>query len=123
MGTQQTVRLISVVASGALAARRMVDFDSSGDVAYPSAGSVAAGVLQEAADAADKVISAALPDGAIVKVEAGAAVALGADVMSNATGQAITATATNTIMGKALQAAGALGDIIEVQLINRGLAT
>lgn len=50
------------------------------------------------------------------KLTAGAAVALGALVMSDATGRAITATTGAAALGIAAQAAGAAGDVIEVFL-------
>jgi hypothetical protein len=53
----------------------------------------------------------------ISKVEAGAAVALGAEVMSDTTGRAITAATTgNAVVGRALQAATAAGEWIDVLL-------
>jgi len=59
----------------------------------------------------------------IAKVTAGAAVALGAEVMSDTVGRAITlATATNRQTGVALQAAAAAGDIIDVLLTPAGRA-
>lgn len=54
----------------------------------------------------------------IVFVEAGAAVANGALVMTDTTGRAITATATNTIAGEALETASAAGVQIAVLLHN-----
>ena len=50
------------------------------------------------------------------KVTAGAAVALNAQVTSDATGRAVTVATGNTAAGLALQAAGAAGDVIEVLL-------
>ena len=52
--------------------------------------------------------------GAIAFVEAGAAVAAGALVKSDASGRAITHDSTNPICGRALTAATQAGDIIEV---------
>lgn len=52
--------------------------------------------------------------GVVMKLKAGAAVALGAYVMSDSTGRVITATSTNRRVGKALRAASAAGEIIEV---------
>lgn len=54
------------------------------------------------------------------KVEAGAVVAAGADVSSDTVGRAITALNNYSINGKAITAAGAAGDIIEVELTDRG---
>lgn len=54
------------------------------------------------------------------KVEAGAAVAAGADVSSDTAGRAITALSNYAINGKAITAASSAGDIIEVELSDKG---
>lgn len=55
----------------------------------------------------------------VTKVQAGAAIAAGAEVMANASGQAITAATTgNRINGIALEAAGGAGELIAVLLYN-----
>lgn len=54
--------------------------------------------------------------GAIARVTAGAAVAAGADVQSDATGRAITAT-TGVVLGVAMHAVAAAGDVLEVDLL------
>lgn len=61
----------------------------------------------------------------ILEVESGAAIAIGAQVAGNATGQAITATtAGNVPAGIALQAASGAGEFISVLLTRQGgLAT
>lgn len=125
MSIQSTMRLISAVAAGVLATYRFVAFDASAEVDYPSAQGPVSGVTQEAADAQGKVIPIALQDGALVKVEAGAIVAKGADVATDATGRVITAAAGvgNQILGKAMEAAGAAGDIITIHFVAQGQAT
>ncbi len=125
MSIQSTMRILSAVASGALAIYRFVIYNADAEVEYPSAQGPVSGVTQEAVDAQGKVFPMALQDGALVKVEAGAVVAKGADVASDATGRAITAAAGvgNQILGKALEAAGAAGDIITIQFIAQGQAT
>ncbi len=122
MSIQSTMRLISAIAAGVLATYRFVEFDASGEVDYPSAQGSVAGVTQEPVDAQGKVLPVALQDGALVKVEAGAAVTLGADVSTDATGRVIAVGAANgnLIHGKALEAAGAAGDIITIQFAARG---
>lgn len=50
------------------------------------------------------------------KVVAGAAVALNAQVTSDASGRAVTVATGNTSLGIAMEAAGAAGDVIEVLL-------
>jgi hypothetical protein len=55
--------------------------------------------------------------GAVARCESGAAVAIGDPVKSDATGRAITQGGTGVILGYALQAATAAGQIIDVDLI------
>jgi len=52
----------------------------------------------------------------ISKVEAGAAVAAGAQIQSDTTGRAITQTSTNPVLGYAIHSAGAAGQLIPVFL-------
>jgi hypothetical protein len=70
------------------------------------------GVQYDAPNAAGKPIEVAV--GPVVEVIAGAAVAYGAEVQTDAQGRAITLAATGTSVGRALQAAGAAGDRISV---------
>lgn len=57
--------------------------------------------------------------GGTSKVVASAAISVGARVTSTAAGKAVATTTTNdTVIGIALEAAGADGDIIEIQLVN-----
>jgi hypothetical protein len=74
------------------------------------------GVSMEAVAAGNDglAVPCARPIGCKVEVTAGAAVAAGALVMSDATGRAITATATNKIHGQALTAAAAAGEVITI---------
>lgn len=50
----------------------------------------------------------------VTKAVAGAAVAAGADVAVNASGQFVTAAATNVVVGKAITAAGAAGEVLTI---------
>jgi hypothetical protein len=72
------------------------------------------GVQLDKPSAAGKVIEVASME--ITEVIAGAAVAYGAEVQTNAAGQAITAVATGFVVGRALQAAANAGDRISVAL-------
>jgi hypothetical protein len=54
--------------------------------------------------------------GAIARVTAGAAITAGANVESDATGRAITAT-TGVVLGVAMNTVAAAGDIVEVDLV------
>lgn len=88
---------------------------SSGQVVLCSViGEDAVGVLFDKPAAQGRAGKVAIAG--IVKVTAGAAVAQDALVMTNASGRAITATATNVALGTALKAASADGEVIPVLL-------
>ncbi len=72
------------------------------------------GVLLDAPSADGKLAEVASFE--ITEVTAGAAVAYGAEVQTDAQGRAITAVATGYVVGRALQAAGAAGDRFSVAL-------
>lgn len=121
----QTVSL-AVDTSAAIAAKRFVAASAAG-IVQAGAGANAAGVAMEAFSNTDfangeasSVIAVATNEGCIVEVEAGAAVAAGANVAANANGAAIVATAGNVIMGQALDAAGAAGEVISILLSKAG---
>ena len=87
---------------------------AANEVELCGAGEAALGVAQgkihnDATDVPVRLLNAA----GTVKVQLGATVALGAKVMSDANAKAITATATNSVLGQALQA-GVANDIIEI---------
>jgi hypothetical protein len=99
---------------------RAVVVDSTGRVARNtvSGGSVY-GILQN--DPGLNQAATVMIDG-MTKMRAGAAVAVGAKVMSDTAGRAITATTGLQVLGTALVAAAAEGEIISVQLDRLGLA-
>ena len=101
---------LSHVCSGAIAAHRFVTH--AGDQAV--ANENARGVSRTAG--ADTEIIPLDVMGTTV-VEAGAAVTAGASLKSDANGKAITQTTGTPILGVALQAAAADGDLIEILLI------
>ncbi len=68
------------------------------------------GVQYDAPNAAGKAIE--IVSGGIGEVTAGAAIAYGAEIQTDAQGRAITAAAGGTVCGRALMAAGAAGDRI-----------
>lgn len=91
--------------------------NSSGQAALTGAGLTAIGVIQNKPTigrATDIMV-----DG-VSKVRVGAAVAIGAKVMANASGQAITATSTNQGLGVALSAATNANEVISVLLLPLG---
>lgn len=87
--------------------------DSSNRVGRAGAGARSSGVAIQSATGASQAIGVAY-DGR-VKVLAGATIAAGATIMSNASGRAVPSTATNTILGVALEAAVA-GQVITIRL-------
>lgn len=121
--TTQAVETVTMtpVASTAIRARRFVELTAAGLVQEVSnaATSDAIGVSQQASLASndDIAIPIALLKG-IVEVEAGAAVVRGANVGSDTQGRAITPAINGPIYGKALKAASAAGEIIEVFMLS-----
>jgi len=111
----------SFVAEGALTKRRLVKLGSSNAQVKPAVDGAAfiLGVIDPAADVADKgqvdIITAGMSD-----IEAGAAVALGDAISADASGRAVKSTpaagVNANIIGFALEAATAAGDIISIQI-------
>lgn len=121
MSTYQSVQTVSRVAGSAISPYRFVVF-ASGDSKYDHVAGAQGdldGISAEGVAADGDVFPMVIPNGCIAKVEAGAAVSVGATVASDASGRAITAVsgAGNFTGGKALTAAGAAGDIIEIQFL------
>lgn len=107
----QNIALLTlmVTASAALAAKRFVTVAG----APSAAGQTALGVTRTAAALGDAV---AVDVVGTAQVEAGAAIAAGAAVEVGASGRAVTRT-TGVTVGRALTAASAAGETIEVLLI------
>ena len=121
MSTEQNLITITRQADADLSAAqyRFVKQTATGTVELcDSAGEIALGVLQNDPEATQ---AATVAVGGVVRVAAGAAVTIGAEVMTDATARAITATATNVALGEALSGAGAAGNIISVLLRTRSL--
>lgn len=94
-----------------------VILDSNGKWALAGAADKALGVALETVTAADKPLSAVLLNGAgTVKMKAGVAISVGALVYSAASGK-IGVTGTNKLEGRAVDAASADGDIIEIMVM------
>ena len=117
-GTLSTVP--GVVASADLSTHqfKFMTLSSTGAALNTTAGGMCDGVLQNKPNALG--VAASVAFSGVSKVVAGAAVAKGARVMSNATGKAITGVATNIGVGRALEAAAADGDLIAVLLDTKG---
>lgn len=106
MKTHQPILIISITAAADLAQRRFVGFD--GDVCAAEA--KALGVTEYAADAGNQ---ATVNGNGIVLIEAAGAIAVGAQVESDANGKAVTLSA-GASNGYALDAAAADGDVIRI---------
>jgi len=113
------------VADAAISVNRLVKIGAATlSVTTAGAGERAIGVATEAVAAAGDPIAVECTPGAIVKCVASAAITLGAAVMAAAGGKVVTATAASTtlptdgtrinVLGTAMRAAGADGDVIEV---------
>lgn len=92
--------------------------DSSAQADLAGAGENAVGTIQEGKVAGKH---STLMLSGITKVVAGAAVAAGAKVMSNAAGKGITATSTNHVVGVALTAAGAEDEVFAMHIGREGI--
>lgn len=129
--TFNAVRSISLPVASAtvIAQRRFVDIDSNGQAVLATASADAVGISLEASASGDTVaIPVALLDGAIVEVEAGAAVTRGAPVAAAGTlldaGRADDTAAGAAVrhLGTALDAATAAGEVIRVITGARGVS-
>lgn len=119
----ENVTAVSMTATGGadIAARRFLAM-GAGTVAQAADGVDTVGVSLEAYDDSEHALGnasnvipvAARRTGSKVEVEAGAAVAAGADVASDSVGRAKTSATADLVQGKALTAAGAAGEIITV---------
>lgn len=99
---------------------RFVELASDGQIdPVGTAGGNAVGVLYNLPAAAGRAAQVAVRGS--VKVVAGAAITRGAKVSSDNVGRAITAVSTHHVQGRALQAASAAGEIIEVELGTPGI--
>lgn len=121
MATQENMLCVSLEAGQDLSTKQFyfVSVASDGQIDPTGAGLMAQGVLQDAPAAAGRAALVAVAGK--VKVVCGGTVTRGGAVMSNASGQALTATSTNIILGTALET-GATGRIIEILFQPRGAA-
>lgn len=103
---------LTVAAAGALAANRFIT--QAG--AYPAAGAAAFGVTRTSAAAAGDLVPVDVQGTTLA--EAGAAVTLDAPLMLDATGRVIPLSGSGkSPVGRAMQAATAAGELIEVLLV------
>ena len=116
MAYEENLKTITRQAGADLTAAqyRFVKPSSGGVVRCSVAGEAAIGVLQNDPDNTQAATVAI--DTSCTKVVAGAAIAVDAQVTTDNQGRAITADTGNLILGRALLAAGAAGEIITVLL-------
>ena len=107
------------VSGSAVSQFRFVTLAADGQIDHTGAGARADGVALAASTNANEVLAVAY-DGRVM-VSAGGTIARGAAVASNATGQAVTATTGNIILGTATEAASS-GQIITIEIRRDGTA-
>jgi hypothetical protein len=114
----------------------VLSFPTNGDLSTKQKLAVvlnATGTLDVAGAAAPRILGVLIDDPKpgrngtvqhrdVTKVIVGAAVAAGANLMTNASGQFITATAGNAIVAQALQAGAGAGSVIAARIGYLGLA-
>lgn len=124
MAYEENLKTLTLVAAADLSAQqyRFVNLDGTGKAALAGAGAEAVGVLQNKPVANAEATVADIGGGGTSKVVAGAAIAAGARVASDASGRAVTAGVGNAILGRARVAAAAAGEIIPVLLFHNGAA-
>lgn len=117
MAVSESTKNVSAIAGSAISLGRFVALAADGKYDHAGAQGRADGVSAEGGAADGEVFPMALMQG-LMKVEAGAAVSVGDQVASDATGRVIAHvdTAGNYILGEARSAAGAAGEFIEVLL-------
>lgn len=121
----------AVIAGGTIGRNRCIIASGVADNTGLQAGAAAAdiiGVSQGASrnytddDAAEAGEQVQLQMGRIWRVEAGAAVTAGDRLATDADGKVVTAVATNPVVGVALEASSADGDLIRVRADNSSVA-
>jgi hypothetical protein len=103
-------------AAAAIPRHRIVNLGSANDIVQQStaAGNLHMGVTTELDVVANERVDVVLAG--LTQIVAGAAIARGALVTSDASGRAVTAATTNRVIGQALTDAAAAGDLIVVNL-------
>lgn len=110
----EIVKVKSIKATASFASKQFtfVKLDTSGQIATPSSGGYAIGVVQDKPGAGDP--GAVCFPGDITKVICGGSFNAGGDVMSDGNGAAVAGTSGSYILGQALTAgvSGFLADIV-----------
>lgn len=107
----------ALIAAADLSAKQYycVEVDSAGKAALSGAGELVYGILQNKPTAADRAEVMRL---GVSKAVAGAAIAVGAEVASDAAGKIVTATTGDRVVGIAREAAAADGNIIAIDVMS-----
>ncbi len=114
---QDCITSITVYADGAtpeapIKVNRFITLGASGKVAHTGAGLQTDFVSLATAERDGEPLQGSLPTGSINKVEAGGVIEVGDLIASDATGRAIVAASGKVANGKAVTAAGAVGEMI-----------
>lgn len=109
---------VMMAASYAAGQYRATTLNSSGLGAVPAAGAKIIGIVQNKPADAD---AGEIMTSGISKMEAGAAIAAGADVAVDSSGRGVTAVAGDEVIGQAMEAAGASGVIFPLDLDRGGV--
>ncbi len=112
--TQQNL-LKTFIAGGAIAGRRLVEFNATGDKVTQANSNIdnIIGVADTLTYKTGERIDVGIIG--IFDVEAGGAISAGAFITSDANGKAVAAVADNSIAGQAMEKADASGDIITIK--------
>lgn len=117
MVAAQQIQTVSVEAGSAVTIYRLVSRAADGQYDHTGAGARIDGIAAETIGTAGDALAMVIPNGAIAKVEAGAAVTANGLVQSDASGRAIDHVSGAGVWraGVAMDAAAAAGAIIRVQ--------
>ena len=115
----ESARSISITAGAAVTAYHFVTLASDGKFDHSGVQANADGIVLEDGVDGDRV-PMAVPDSSVMEVVASAAISVGDDIGCAAAGEARTAVLNDVVMGKALSAAGAGGEIIEILFSKAG---
>lgn len=119
MATSQDTRVVSVIAGEASVIYTFVSLQADGKYDITAQGERMNGIAAEDGVADGDALAMIIPNGAIVKVKAGAVTTIGGAVGSDATGRAIdhVSAAGDFRAGVFLDAAGAADEIIRIQFL------
>lgn len=112
----QGARAISVIAGASVVRNTFITLQTDGKFDPASAADMADGVVLEDGSDGDSV-PMVVADGSVIRVVASAAIAVGALVGAAAAGQARTAATGDAVLGKALTASGAAGELIDIHFL------